>query len=923
MSFRGTRSLMADIIASLLQGLTRDTDQKMRLLYAQWLGNLGAIDPCKLCLSNHEVKTKNDLVVFVNDRRFPFHVLCELAKIYLRAASPRQLDSAALAVQELLKLFKVPDVGKSINLLSSNINDPEDDTLSLFFGALNCGTYFLNICAICLLHFLLLEFSFSEILPVSIINTIWPVCIFFRYVVESFINWSAIRIPIITNQVNLTYESWIRLWSGSLSSHLRSEILAVFTEVTESIREGGSHINFDNLLKSVNLHEVHPSSNRLWRTWFPLGVQTIFGLLDYLRHWLRIQQEYVASKPVTKGANTVQETTKDISTPQHAIASSECVDRVSSFLSSIPDLLQAKASLRCGSLARALLHWELAYGEDTVAQQSAFVTGIAVCRSDVDHTLGFAKPTSESAGFNSILSANKPSSQKHSSKLGKTGVIALIGLLDTYASLRDSDGLAGVLSVTQLAFAAFEQEVSLDKRGDPKVRSTSVEFPHNPMQRFSLLRALELENEGQLDMAAAAYEHSLATSEFDYRCSQSKLSTKEIHDNQHLLMYSGLFRCELPDPARLHGLVERAGALVRKSKCCSSSQGSLAVWADCLNAHRAEAAWRLGNWDTLQETTNMNLLQCPWSIGIGRLFLAMKDKRTSDWSKILAQLRVDQVTELGAASLEGPGGYTRAYDTIVRLSSLSEIELINSLGEVIVNEIRNPTSCRSSEINLQNSIETTLKLLETRIRVSRPTFHTLEPVLAIRHAALQLVASTLISLDNDIRQATNREVLNSAVSRLRVALGYNWLERAKLARKSGQFMAAYTCVLRAEDFGIPDALLERAKLLWQTDKREAAQACLDKGIPEVYDCVLSNVYNKSSTVNIEVSAERKTVSAQQALLLRTRYCEETNRYDFETIGNFMNKFVALIRDTKKLIFVSHAMLIEHELKRSALNNKML
>lgn len=78
-------------------------------------------------------------------------------------------------------------------------------------------------------------------------------------------------------------------------------------------------------------------------------------------------------------------------------------------------------------------------------------------------------------------------------------------------------------------------------------------------------------------------------------------------------------------------------------------------------------------------------------------------KRTSDWSKILARLRIDQVTELGAAALEGPGGYIRAYDTIVRLSSLSDIELISSLGDVIMNEIRNPTNSRSSENKLSVS----------------------------------------------------------------------------------------------------------------------------------------------------------------------------------------------------------------------------
>ncbi|KAH8868249.1 Serine/threonine-protein kinase ATR [Schistosoma japonicum] len=904
-SFRGNTSLLSDIIASLLGGLTRDTDEKMRLLYAQWLGNLGAIDPCKLHLSNGEVRScqnVNESVTFVNDRRFPFHILSELGRIYLRAASPRQLDSAAFAVQELLKLFRVPD-GKSNTLSFSATQDCVDGSLNIFFSGSELWNLFPE-------H---LRDLFSPLLTS-------------KYVVESFINWSSIRIPIITSHVDLTYESWIRLWSGSLSNHIKSplvynifqfcepivkadaafarlmlehsalqvllddsqngisalnsEILSVFSEVTKSMPENRNHIEFDRLLKDLYLCDDHHSSHRSWRPWFPLAVQTVFGLMDYLKHWLRVQQVYQDAKSPGKAVTSVHDTLKDANTPQHDMASSEGVDRVSSFLSNIPNLLQAKASLRCGSFTRALLHWELAYGEDTVAQQSAYVTGTAVCRYNIDHTFGFTK-VSDHVETNYVLPSDIQSMLQCRNQFGKTGLTTMIGLLDTYASLHDSDGLAGVLSATQLVFTAFEQEVYEEKENESKGYNKSVVLSKNTTQRFSLLRALELENEGQLDMAAAAYEHSLAFSESNYRCSQRRQSTKNIQDNQHLLMYGGLFRCELPDPARLHGLVERAGALVRKSKC--HLNGNTTNWVDCLNAYRAEAAWRLGDWDTLQETTNMDLLECPWSIGLGRLFLTMKDKRISDWSKILARLRIDQVTELGAAALEGPGGYTRAYDTIVRLSSLSDIELISSLGDIIINEVRNLTSCQSAErSNLSNIIETSLKLLETRIHVSRPTFHTLEPVLAIQHAALQLIISSLSSLKTDAFQMANQEILNSAVSRLRIALGYNWLERAKLARKSGQFMAAYTCVLRAEDYGIPDALIERAKLLWQTDKRETAQACLDKGIPDVYGCAIINAHNKPSTGNIEVSTEYRTISAQQALLLRTRYCEETNRYDFET-----------------------------------------
>lgn len=37
------------------------------------------------------------------------------------------------------------------------------------------------------------------------------------------------------------------------------------------------------------------------------------------------------------------------------------------------------------------------------------------------------------------------------------------------------------------------------------------------------------------------------------------------------------------------------------------------------------------------------------------------------------------MTDLAAAALEGPGGYARAYDTIARLSTLADVELIAQL----------------------------------------------------------------------------------------------------------------------------------------------------------------------------------------------------------------------------------------------------
>ncbi|KAF8560578.1 hypothetical protein P879_05106 [Paragonimus westermani] len=915
---RSSSQLLGELISALLEGLTRDTDEHMRLLYAQWLGSLGAIDPSRLCQASLKTSTDGILTtVYVNDRRFSFHILCELAKIYLRAASPKQLDSTALAIQELLKLFQVPGASKVIPPLSaqppvggaekSKTNEStEEGGLSFASGS-----------------------DLWSLFPEHLCDLFTPL-LTSRYAIEAFTDWTNVHYPLISGtDSDMTFEYWIRLWSGSLSAHitsphafslfrfcepvvktdasfarlilepvalqvlldnaqsginqLQTEVLAVLKEVAEAVDvDGGNPCSFDDLLLTTSLPEFtspdqKPVNRRLWKTWYSLAVQTVFGLLDYLRRWVREQKPATQSgkQPDPPAPNGAQQSSVSTVLP-------EAVKRVDEFLAGIPNLLQARASLRCGGLARALLHWELAYSEDKVAQESAFHTGSSLT----------ARPTS--TGLSDSTTQKGGSRKDHRLIVSPDGLAALDGLLDTYALLRDTDGLAGVLAVCQLA-----TDVGWASRTDPRttksgdmVDSSTVLMPHS-IDRFSTLRALELENEGQLDMAAAAYEHSLASSELESTHAHSgKHDSTLSMEEQRLVLYSGLFRCELSDPARLHGLVERAGALIHRSQNGNrlkvhGENRQTSPWALRLNAYRSEAAWRLSDWDTLRETTNLDSRSSTWSVELGKLFLAINDKHTSEWSRILSRLRLEQLTELNAAALEGPGGYARAYETIARLSALSEVELISSLGELFRSQYTAAQSTRPtatsearstststlhshSNLDLRSQLENVLSLLDSRLKMYQPTFHTLEPCLAMHHTSLHLLWLELRSLASASPHDPN---IRNSVDRLRLAIGQNWLDRAKLTRKCGQFMAAYTCVLRAEAFGIPQALVERAKLLWQTDKRESAQACLEKGIPELYG---TRQLDDSNTL-LELG-----ISHQQAQLLRVRYCEETSRFDFET-----------------------------------------
>ncbi|VEL16802.1 unnamed protein product [Protopolystoma xenopodis] len=120
-----------------------------------------------------------------------------------------------------------------------------------------------------------------------------------------------------------------------------------------------------------------------------------------------------------------------------------------------------------------------------------------------------------------------------------------------------------------------------------EVTNDKIKIFENPFEETSFcshrsasLRAVELENEGQLDLACAAYEHSLCqllSSTVLFEDQNGARIQQASLDAARLTLYIGLFRCQLPDLARLHGLVDRASALIHRFSTdlvidpCSSS----------------------------------------------------------------------------------------------------------------------------------------------------------------------------------------------------------------------------------------------------------------------------------------------------------------------------------------------------------------
>lgn len=106
--------------------------------------------------------------------------------------------------------------------------------------------------------------------------------------------------------------------------------------------------------------------------------------------------------------------------------------------------------------------------------------------------------------------------------------------------------------------------------------------------KSAILRALQLENEDQLDMASATYEHALTSAA---AAANTAAAERHSHHHQVLALHAGLFRCQLPDPSRLQALIARTDALLAKNP----------DWTRKLNEYRTEAVIRLGDWDKLDQ----------------------------------------------------------------------------------------------------------------------------------------------------------------------------------------------------------------------------------------------------------------------------------------------------------------------------------
>ncbi|XP_019359111.1 PREDICTED: serine/threonine-protein kinase ATR isoform X2 [Gavialis gangeticus] len=299
--------------------------------------------------------------------------------------------------------------------------------------------------------------------------------------------------------------------------------------------------------------------------------------------------------------------------------------------------------------------------------------------------------------------------------------------------------------------------------------------------------------------------------------------------------YDRAIQLEPDEIIHYHGVVKSMLGLGQLSTVITQVNGVLAnrsEWTSELNTYRVEAAWKLSQWDLLENYLASDVKSTTWSVRLGQLLLSAKKKNTTAFYETLKVVRAEQIVPLSAASFER-GSYQRGYEHIIRLHMLCELE--HCIG---------PLFQQSDGDHGKDSLNWC-----ARIEMTQNSFRAKEPILALRRALLSLI---------------KRQDYSELV-------GECWLQSARVARKAGHHQTAYNALLNAGESTLSELYIERAKWLWSKGEVHQALIVLQKGVELCFPENKTPSDTKSQLIH------------SRAMLLVGRFMEETANFESNAV----------------------------------------
>ncbi|KAH6777085.1 Ataxia telangiectasia-mutated and RAD3-like protein [Perilla frutescens var. frutescens] len=363
--------VMSSLITSLLKGCAEESrtsvGQRLKLICADCLGALGAIDPAKIkgfSSIRFKIACSDDDLIFELIHK-------HLARAFSAAPDTIVQDSAALAIQELLK---IAGCGAS---LDDNILERTNHKQHIKVGKSSIKG--IDDCSEVSGRGQRLWDRFS-----SYIKEIIAPCLTSRFHLPNVSDSTACG-PIY--HPSMSFRRWTYLWIKKLTAHAtgsRSTIFnacrglvrhdmqiamyllpyLVLNAVCDGTEEARCGITEEILLvldaatsdSSTTAAHGNNSGQR------EVCIQAVFTLLDNLGQWVDdVEQELALSQPL-QSSNSKQQAVKLKDKSKALLKDSNQVlvqcKHVSELLGAIPKITLARASFRCQAYARSLLYFE-------------------------------------------------------------------------------------------------------------------------------------------------------------------------------------------------------------------------------------------------------------------------------------------------------------------------------------------------------------------------------------------------------------------------------------------------------------------------------------------------------------------------------------------------------------------------------------
>ncbi|XP_041809950.1 serine/threonine-protein kinase ATR [Chelmon rostratus] len=302
--------------------------------------------------------------------------------------------------------------------------------------------------------------------------------------------------------------------------------------------------------------------------------------------------------------------------------------------------------------------------------------------------------------------------------------------------------------------------------------------------------------------------------------------------------YDRAIQLESDQIGHYHGVMTSMLGLGQLSTVITQVNGVLAnkhQWKSELNTYRVEAAWKLGQWDLLEDYLSSDRQSSTWGVRLGQLLLSAKKQDAETFYEKLKLVRKEQVVPLSAASYEC-GTYQRGYEYIVRLHMLSELEHTFT-------ELQKQGECSTP------SLSQLPPHWSDRLEMTQNSFRAKEPILALRRALFSLGP-----------QPISKELV-----------GECWLQSARVARKAGHHQTAFNALLNAENTHLAELVTEKAKWLWSKGDVHQALIVLQKGVAQCFPD------------DQPLTDPRSLQTKGKAMLLVGRFMEETANFESNAI----------------------------------------